>query len=98
VRRHELQPVQHARLFCDWMGLDQSGLDFLIDQARNPRHWLSDRPGRYRFAGPSTDLPPVDAALADTLPEGARFVANDRLDHGGETGYITVGKGVADPA
>lgn len=93
VRAHEQQPVQHAQAFCDWLGLDPSGLQFLLDQARNPRHWRSDAPGRFSFTGPSTDLPPTPACTAADLGPGARFDAQDVLAHDGIEGYITVGKG-----
>ena len=93
VRQHELQPVQHTAAFCDWLGLDASGLQFLTDQARSPRHWRSETPGRYRFAGPSTDLPASTQWTAADLRTGAAFVANDVLAHDGIEGYVTVGKG-----
>lgn len=94
VRRHELQPLQHAELFAQWLGVDMSGLNFLIDRARNPRHWRQAAPGRWQFAGPSTDEPAAGIETNDCdAGDGARFIANDRLDHGGRGGYITVGKG-----
>lgn len=93
VRRHELQPAQHSQLFCDWLGLDDSGMKFLVDRARNPRHWRLESPGRYTFTGPSTDEAPTPAFTEADLGPGARFIANDRLDHEGRAGYITVGKG-----
>ncbi|MBP6899837.1 MAG: N-acetyl sugar amidotransferase [Burkholderiaceae bacterium] len=94
VRRHEQQPARHRQLFCDWLGLDGSGLDFLIDRARNPRHWQLQAPGRYAFTGPSSDEAATPTGWTDgDLGPGARFIANDRLDHEGRGGYITVGKG-----
>ena len=93
VRQHEQQPVQHAAAFCDWLGLDASGLQFLMDQARSPRHWRSDVPGRYAFAGPSGHLPASTQWTATDLQPGADFIANDVLAHQGADGYMTVGKG-----
>jgi N-acetyl sugar amidotransferase len=99
VRHHEQQPVPHAEKFCEWLGLDMSGLLFLMDRARNSRHWAAQATGRgaarYRFAGPSTALAPTPAWTAsDTAtPIGTRFVANSVLAHDGIDGYLTVGKG-----
>ena len=45
VRHHEQQPVQHADKFCEWLGLDPSGLQFLLDRARSSRHWPAQLPG-----------------------------------------------------
>lgn len=93
VRRHEQQPPQHADKFCEWLGLEASGLQFLLDRARSPRHWCQQAPGRYRFTGPSSDehaAPPMSVADAPALAgfEAASVLAHDALE-----GYITVGKG-----
>ena len=93
VRQHELQPVQHSPKFCDWLGLDASGLQFLMDQARSPRHWQSERPGEYRFKGPSTDLAASPQWTSGDIGPGAHFIAGDVLAHEGIEGYVTMGKG-----
>jgi N-acetyl sugar amidotransferase len=93
VRRHELQSVQHAQAFCDWLGLDMSGLRFMMNLVRNPKHWHSEAPGHYHFAGPSTDLPAHGEWTDADLGAGAEFLANDALAHDGIQGYVTVGKG-----
>lgn len=94
VRRHELQAPQHTQLFCDWLGLDPSGLQFLMDRARNPQHWHSTAPGRYTFCGPSTAEPPTPEAMTDAdFGPGARFTVNDVRAHEGIEGFVTVGKG-----
>ncbi len=97
VLRHEQQPVAHDEMFCDWLGLDRTGLQFLLDRARNPRHWASPRPGQYSFTGPSSDWPALHGERAAwtnaDLGPGARFSANSRLEVDGPARYITVGKG-----
>ncbi len=93
VRQHELQPVQHQQLFCDWLGLDPSGLQFMMDRARSPLHWDSAAPGHYRFKGPSTDLPASPQWTSGDFGPGANFIANDVFTHEGLQGYVTVGKG-----
>lgn len=89
VRRHELQPAEHADLFCRWLGLDPSGLRFMLDHHRNPRWWPEEQRGRWRFAGWSTHEPATPALAAEPIA----FEANDQLAHRGQSGYITIGKG-----
>jgi N-acetyl sugar amidotransferase len=93
VRQHEQQPLQHADMFCQWLGMDASGLRFLMDQFRSPRHWRSSQPGRFQFIGPSSDEAAVPAVALADLDARARFLVNDQLAHNGQDGYITVGKG-----
>lgn len=89
VRQHELQPTQHDDAFCRWLGLDRSGLQFMLDQHRNPRWWPEANRGDYRFAGWSTH----EGATTTTADGAIVFEANDELAHRGEQGYITIGKG-----
>jgi N-acetyl sugar amidotransferase len=94
VRCHEQGPLQHVDKFCEWLGTDRSGLQFMMDRWRNSAFWQSDAPGRWRFAGcGSAEDAGGNSAKADTTPTAARFLANDVLAHGGTDGYITIGKG-----
>jgi N-acetyl sugar amidotransferase len=87
VRRHEQAPVQFAEMFCEWLGIDRRGLDFIIDQHRNRRFWRETRPGEWEFAGWSTrqQESPAEAAIA--------FEANETLSRGREHRYVVIGKG-----
>lgn len=87
VRRHEQAPLQFAELFCDWLGIDRRGLDFMIDQHRNPRFWNEIRPGEWEFAGWSTLQP------APSAEPSIAFEANETLSRGGEPRYVVIGKG-----
>jgi len=88
VRRHELAPLQQADKFCEWLGVEPSGLNFLLDQQRNPRWWPETRRGEWAFAGWSTAEAATGGDTGSIL-----FEANDRLAHDGNDRYITVGKG-----
>ncbi len=91
VRRHELAAPQHLDKFCEWLGLDRSGLGFLLDRHRHPRWWREADTGRWEFAGWSAMAGEVGAAAA--TPPSAVFEANDVLAHDGIEGYVTIGKG-----
>jgi N-acetyl sugar amidotransferase len=91
VRRHEQAAVQHRDKFCEWLGVDPSGLDFLFDRQRHPLWWRDQGRGQWSFTGWSTRV----AEPADPQACGG-FEANDRLDHGEEARYVTIGKGYPD--
>ncbi|MEN9417821.1 MAG: hypothetical protein RI988_1441 [Pseudomonadota bacterium] len=91
VRRHEQAPLQHLDKFCQWLGVDPGGLQFLLDRQRNPLWWQPEGHGQWRFNGWSTRVTEPTAAV-----DGAGFEANDRLDHGERARYVTVGKGYPD--
>jgi len=93
VRHHEQAPLQHVDKFCDWLGLDASGLNFLLDRARSPQHWQTEMPGRYRFTGPSTHEPATSALTAGDRGAGLDCVVNETLAYNGIQGYVTVGTG-----
>ena len=91
VRVHEQAPLQHLDKFCEWLGTDPTGLQFLLDQQRNPRWWAPQSHGQWRFAGWSTYAGASSATVDQPL-----FEVNDRLDHGGVQKYVTVGRGYPD--
>ena len=91
VRRFEDAPLQHLGLFADWLGIDRRGLEFILDQHRNPLFWEQPTPGRWVRRA----VAPAPAAGAD--PEAALsalgFRANRSLGLGEGDHYITIGKG-----
>ncbi len=89
VRAHEDRPLRHLDKFLDWLGLDASGLDFIVGQHRNPVVWDEPRPGRWVrrhvAEAPAVDIPAVEQRLG--------FCADSALDDTGRDRYITIGKG-----
>lgn len=88
VRHYEHQPLRHLDKFCQWLGVDALGLNFIINQHYNTRFWIEAEPGRWVSRiqpGAATDLGAVEARLD--------FAAQSGLDHDRESRYITVGKG-----
>lgn len=92
VRRHEQSPVQHLNKFCEWLGTDASGLNFLLERQRRATWWEPLAPGHWRFKGWSALAGEAAAACSDP-----GFAVNDTLDHGGAGKYVTVGKGYPAP-
>lgn len=87
VKRHEQAPLQHADKFCEWLGVDQRALGFIMDQHRNPRFWRQTTPGVWER---------VDARQTGNAGPrigDAGFVANSELCHTRPDAYITIGKG-----
>jgi len=89
VRRHEQAPLNYLDLFCEWLGMNRRGLQFMVDHHRNRRAWHDERPGEFEFRGWST-LQAKDQADGEGSID---FEANDTLSRGREDAYITVGKG-----
>ncbi len=47
VAHYETQPPVHRTLFEEWLGVTRGGLDFIIDQHRNPAIWEEVQPNRF---------------------------------------------------
>jgi N-acetyl sugar amidotransferase len=89
VLQHESAPLRHIGKFCEWLGVDMRGLQFILDRHRNPRFWREAQPGRWQFAGLSSQDPRAQAAVA--IDTG--FRATETLERGGDGRYIVFGKG-----
>jgi len=93
VRKHEQEPLRHVDKFCDWLGVDRRGLQFIMDEHRNPMFWTEEKPGKWRFHGWSV-MPGGDTAPTPALPRQDReFTANATLVLDKPDRYIVVGKG-----
>lgn len=89
VAAYEDQPLRHLDKFLEWLGLDRSGLEFVIGEHRGERVWRELKPGRWvrrRPADGTVDMAPeIEARLG--------FAADSALDYTGDDRYITIGKG-----
>jgi N-acetyl sugar amidotransferase len=90
VRHFEDAPLQHANKFCDWLGVDLRGLNFILDQHRNPRFWKQTSPGVWEFTQVKKGGGVYDI---ESVFGGGGFVANSQLSDANQNRYITVGKG-----
>lgn len=92
VSQHEEAIVPYVIQFCEWLGIQPTSLQFLLNQHRNPAYWTEIASGQWRFHGWSTQQPA--SSLSQPLVEGgAEFTATSSLELGSTARYITIGKG-----
>lgn len=88
VRYHRTQPAMNKDLFAEWLGMTPNGLQFMMDQHRNPAYWSQTGIKDWTFRDPlqgetaAEDLIDLEFKAHAPLRD-----AKDR-DH-----YITIGKG-----
>ena len=39
VRKYELNPPKYINLFCNWLGVNEKSLDFVLNRNRNNQFW-----------------------------------------------------------
>ena len=95
VRKHELAPLTYLRQFCEWLGITERSLQFMIDQHRNPRFWNQITPSQWEFNGWSVNnrASPTNPDYQDLYLD--IFKSNNSLDNNQLSKYITFGKGYA---
>jgi len=89
VRAYEDQPLRYLDTFLEWLDIDRSGLNFIVNAHRSPDVWQESKPGRWirRAVPAASDL---DTASIETR---LKFHADSTLDQTGDGKYITIGKG-----
>lgn len=95
VKKHELAPARFLDLFCEWLGITPTALQFMIDQHRNPYFWRQEHPGVWQFAGWSTRQESdahIDEGVLAAL-HAPIFRVNNKLEFDRGARYVTVGKG-----
>lgn len=89
VRSHEQQGLRYLEQFCDWLGVTPQGLHFMLNLHRNPRFWTEVEHQKWHFNGWSAQ----QDARAEPPATDMTFEANQTLAYGGDSRYVTVGKG-----
>lgn len=89
VRDHELSSATYVDYFCQWIGMKNRSLQFVLDQHRNRRFWEEAAPGDWVFQGWSTQSRKNNRSSIDP-----NFFITSNIECDGLTGYITVGKGL----
>lgn len=96
VRHYESRSSRFAPLFCEWLGVTQQSLQFLLDLHRSKKYWEQSTPGSWSYRGWSElqaregrdeSLPQEDP------PSSCVFDANSELDSRSAPSYIVIGKG-----
>lgn len=90
VRQQEQAPLRYLDLFCEWLGVTPRGLQFMLDQHRNPRHWTEVLPGNWKFHGCSHG---EQERMVLSNEADIDFAATDSLECGLKPSYVVIGKG-----
>ncbi len=93
VRHYEQRPPEHLDLFCEWLGVTPSSLQFLMDLHRNPKYWQQLQPGRWQFKGWSSASGESAGPACATPPASCAFAVTAQMDARARPAYIVIGKG-----
>lgn len=88
VHHYENAPLQYADKFCEWLGVEQRSLDFIVNQHRNLGHWEQQAPGKWTRRRDA-----AHAATGYSLPRNTGFSGTARLELDNPARYIIIGKG-----
>ena len=82
-------------LFCEWLNMDKTGLNFLLDQHKNKRYWERVDFFRWKFKGLSSLLKKeITKEIVSASGSKISFIQNASLLLDKNKKYITFGKGI----
>jgi N-acetyl sugar amidotransferase len=90
ISQHQFQNYNYGSLFCEWLGINQKSLQFIIDRHRNSNYWDEVTPGRWEM---KNDPPDYQVDLHLGTNERFRYIENGSLELDKEIKYITLGRG-----
>lgn len=97
VEYYSNQSAEHSDLFCEWLGVDSGGLQFMLDQHRNPLYWKQLIPGQFDVTSDIDGLAPriFQKNAVDTKAVEIQLGMHPHRGLDGSEGrrYITIGKG-----
>ena len=90
IKKHELNDPEFSNLFLKWLGIEEKGLNFIMDQFRNEKYWNKINPRKWEFNGWSRSQNPDYNKKISKI----KFVKNNNFKYKEiENKYITIGKG-----
>lgn len=93
VRKFEARSYEYSDLFCNWLGMSSEGLQFILDQHRNPEYWTEIMPRNWNFSGWSSNINISTDSLNLDPNISSLFQSTSSLDDRSNPSYITIGKG-----
>ena len=93
VSYYELQEVKYLDLFCEWLGIDEWSLQFILNQFRSPKYWKQNSPSDWAYDGLSKRLISEYSLINNNLINinSLNYDINE-ANFGNK--YITLGKGI----
>lgn len=92
VQHYEERPIQNLDLFQRWLGVSETGCQFLLDQHRNSKYWTQQDWQQWRFTGWSKLRSEEYHDTNILLEKKLGFIYHGESSDD-ERRYITIGKG-----
>ena len=89
VKKYETNQPEYVDLFCNWLGISEQSLNFVIDQHKNPKFWQKMGKGKWKFKGLSNNF----VTKQKVKGVNVQFKTNSKLEYNQNSNYITIGKG-----
>ena len=93
VRKYELNPPKYINLFCNWLGVNEKSLDFVLNRNRNNQFWEEKENNKWKFKGLSTHLK-KNKDNKNKFKLTNFFRPNSKFEYNKKSEYITFGKGI----
>jgi N-acetyl sugar amidotransferase len=93
VKKYETNKIKNSKLFCDWLGIDNKSLNFLLDSHKNKKFWKNIDIDNWFFSGlNSIDLNNLSYNFKNKKFNNLKFLINSKNNL--RKNYITFGKGI----
>jgi hypothetical protein len=87
VAHHQTFAPSYIHMFCEWLGINQKSLEFVLNRHRNKNIWEQNCDRNWILKN-QVKITPKRKFLTDIL-----FLKNSSLARDIGDGYITIGKG-----
>jgi len=92
VNYYEQQPVQYVQQFCEFLGIQQRSLNFIMDQHRNKTIWRRQNDHGW-IRNNSIHYKKIEAHSVSDIEKRLGFQGSHELKFNKYEKYVTIGKG-----
>tara|TARA_X000000950_G_C13369856_1_gene439900 strand:- start:73 stop:414 length:342 start_codon:yes stop_codon:yes gene_type:complete len=91
VRKYELNKIKNLNQFCDWIGISNNSLKFVVDRFKNKRFWQQTDIDKWIFNGISKNILKTEKKINNFKVKNFKSnFSNKSL----KNDYIYFGKGI----
>ena len=90
IRQYEQSAPQYIQLFCDWLGIEKTSLQWIMDVHRNRKYWKETGFREWEFNGISKQCSAKPEQQGDFSTD---FECHETKEILKPAAYITIGKG-----
>ena len=91
VKKYEIREMKFSQLFCNWLGISENSLNYILDRFRNPKYWIRTDAKSYKKNLLSSKIKIRKKKIK--IKRKIHFINTNKINLNSKLNYVIFGKG-----